>query len=81
MRNEAPLEQLACNAAAYAKDESHFDMVVQRCACQRLSESRCRVYCLEQLWAALAGLNLAQARQVRRRTTMRSTFFGNGVPE
>ncbi len=59
------LEQLACNAAAYANDDAHFDMVVQGCAYQRLPVSRYRVYCLEQLRAAFARLTPEQARQVQ----------------
>ncbi len=62
---ETHLEQLAHNAAAFAKGESHFDMVVQGCAYQRLPVSRYRVYCLERLRAAAAELSTEQVTQVR----------------
>ena len=53
---ETHLVQLARNAEAFERSESHFDMDVQGCCYRRLPVSRYRVYCLERLREGFALL-------------------------
>ncbi len=62
---ETHLVQLAHNATAYGKGQQHFDMTVQGCRYQGLTVSRYRVYCLERLREAFAGLASAEKAKVR----------------
>ena len=54
---ETHLVQLAANAEAYVRGDTHFAMSVQGCDYEQLPVSRYRVWCLEQLHDAFAALS------------------------
>lgn len=62
---ETHLVQLAHNAEAYGRDQSHFDMMVQSCQYRRLPVSRYRVYCLERLRDEFSTLNIDDQSEVK----------------
>ncbi|MEM9623985.1 MAG: glutathione S-transferase domain-containing protein, partial [Pseudomonadota bacterium] len=62
---ETHLVQLRANAAAWHAGQATFAMQVQGCSYQDLPVSRYRVYCLEQLRSAFAGLDAVAQTQVR----------------
>lgn len=62
---ETHLVQLAANALAYGADQPSFEMTVQGCRYTKMPVSRYRVWCLEKLREAFAGLNSEEQSKVK----------------
>ncbi|WFL78452.1 glutathione S-transferase N-terminal domain-containing protein [Altererythrobacter arenosus] len=62
---ETHLVQLAANAAAFGRDETHFGVTIQGCRYEKLPASRYRVWCLEELRRAFAALDADAQGKVR----------------
>ncbi len=62
---ETHLEQLAANAAAYGAGKARFEMTTQGCHYTKMPVSRYRVWCLEKLQEAFAGLAAADQLVIR----------------
>ena len=62
---EAHLAQLAANAAAFGRGDTHFDVQIQGCQYTGLPVSRYRVWCLEQLRASFDELDTTSQAQAK----------------
>lgn len=63
--SETHLEQLKCNALAFAAGQKQFEMNIQGCQYRKLPVSRYRVWCLEQLRRAFSSLSEDDQREVK----------------
>lgn len=62
---ETHLVQLAANAEAFGRDDSHFAATVQCCEYRKLPVSRYRVWCLEELRKSFAALDAEAQSKIR----------------